>query len=278
MTFPENTVNRAPGTVHLVGAGPGDPGLLTVRALHLLQRADVVVYDRLISREIMDLVPAGTRTIFAGKRSGHHHMEQEEISALLVDLARRGFEVVRLKGGDPFLFARGGEEASELVINNIPFTVVPGITAASAVGATLGLPLTHRDFVSGVRFVTGHCRQNGELRLDWAALADAETTLVVYMGLANIGEICRELIAAGMPADIPACAVSNGTLTDQRQCKAPLAALPKLVEDLGLTAPVLIVIGRVTEMINTLNWNKLPIEDGAKTPIEAVSCDGLATG
>ena len=234
--------------VYLVGAGPGDPDLLTVKAWKALQRAEVVVYDRLISDEILDLVPPGAARIFVGKANGHHTMPQEEINALLVKLARAGHRVVRLKGGDPFIFGRGSEEAAHLDRHGIAYEVVPGVTAASGCMAALGVPLTHRGLATGVRFVTGHCKNDGALDLNWASLADPDTTLVIYMGLANLGEIAARLIRAGLPADTPAAAIAGGTLPEQRVCRADLARLPERAAASDLRAPVLIVIGRVVAL------------------------------
>lgn len=246
--------------VYLVGAGPGDPDLLTVKAVRLLKEADVVVYDRLVSEPILDLIPSGTARIYVGKVSGNHSLPQDEINELLVRLSARNRTVVRLKGGDPYVFGRGSEEASELADNNVPFEVVPGITAASGISAALGAPLTHRGLAHSVRLITGHRKLNGALDLNWRSLADADTTLVFYMGLANLPEISENLIRAGLPADTPAAAISNGTLAGQRQCIASLDRLPTLVEAVGLEAPVLTVVGRVVSLVPHLNWTGLPIE------------------
>lgn len=234
--------------VHLVGAGPGDPELLTVKAQRLLREAEVVVYDRLVSPAILELLPRGAARIYVGKAPDAHHMPQDRINALLVKLARAGRRVVRLKGGDPFVFGRGSEEAEVLARHGIPFEVVPGITAASGCTAALGIPLTHRGLATGVRFVTGHCRGGRELDFDWPSLADPDTTLVVYMGLANLPEISRRLIAAGLPADTPVAAIANGTTARQKVCRATLADLPDRVRESGLDAPVLTVIGRVVAL------------------------------
>lgn len=241
-------------SVYLVGAGPGDPDLLTVKALRLLQQAEVVVYDRLVSPEIIDLIPAGTKRIFVGKAAGRHHMPQEEINALLLSLARSGRKVVRLKGGDPFIFGRGSEEAQYLVQHGVGFEVVPGITAAAACSAYAGIPLTHRGFARSVRFVTGHCQAGTPLELNWKSMADSETTLVFYMGLANLSQIRQELIAAGLPAKAPAAVVENGTKSQQRSCITTLDSLPELVREHGIQAPSLIIIGRVVEFADELSW------------------------
>lgn len=244
--------DTVPACVHLVGAGPGDPDLLTVKAIDLLQRADVIVYDRLVSDAVLGLVPAGTPLIYAGKAAADHHMRQDEINDLLVRLARSGRRVVRLKGGDPFIFGRGSEEAEHLARNAIPFVVVPGVTAASGCAAAAGVPLTHRGMATGVRFVTGHCRADSGLDLDWQNLADPDTTLVFYMGLSNLAHISTRLIEAGMPEHLPAVAVSNGTTDRQCVVRSTLAALPGAVAEAGLEAPVTVIIGRVCRLAEML--------------------------
>lgn len=243
--------------VFLVGAGPGDPELLTVRAARLLGEADVVVYDRLVSETILDLVPPGTGRIFMGKATGCRRELQDEINELLVRLARTGRTVVRLKGGDPFLFGRGSEEAEYLARHGIPYEVVPGITAASGCAAAAGIPLTHRGYATGVRFVTGHRRDGGVLDLNWSSLADPETTLVIYMGLASLPEICRELMAAGLPGSTPAAAIASGTTDRQRTCRGTLSDLPERIAEAGLKAPVLTVIGDVVRMADILDAGAL---------------------
>jgi uroporphyrin-III C-methyltransferase/precorrin-2 dehydrogenase/sirohydrochlorin ferrochelatase/uroporphyrin-III C-methyltransferase len=238
--------------VHLVGAGPGDPDLLTVKALRLLQGAEVVVYDRLVSPAILELVPAGATRIYVGKANGRHTLPQDEINALLVRLARTGHSVVRLKGGDPFIFGRGSEEAEYLARRGIAFEIVPGVTAASGCTAGFGIPLTHRGLASGVRFVTGHSRDNGELELNWASLADPDTTLVIYMGLASLPKISRRLVEAGLPPDTPAAAIASGTTPGQTLCRGTLVDLPQRTAGTTLKAPVLIVIGRVVTLADVL--------------------------
>ncbi len=241
--------------VYIVGAGPGDPDLLTVKAARVITEAEVVVFDRLISDEIMALVPAGAMRVYAGKTAHNHHMRQEDINELLVKLARSGRTVVRLKGGDPFTFARGSEEALHLVANGIPFEIVPGITAATSVSAYAGIPLTHRGKSLGVRFVTGHCQgQDKDLELNWKSLADPDTTLIVYMGLANLDTIRDRLIEAGMPADLPAAAIQSGTTASQRVVLTTLKELPNRVRAEGLQPPTLMVIGRVAELARDLAW------------------------
>lgn len=242
----------APATVYLVGAGPGDPDLLTMRAVKLLQSADVVVYDRLISPEVMALVPKGTAKIFAGKASGAHHLTQTEINELLVRLARPGRIVVRLKGGDPYIFGRGHEEVQALAAHGVACEVVPGVTAAAGCTAALGIPLTHRGTASGVRFLAGHCRDDQALDYDWAGLADPDTTLVVYMGLANIDRIIDELVAAGLPADTSVAAISNGTTAREQVCVGTLGDIRARIDAAGLVPPMLTVIGRVVGLAETL--------------------------
>lgn len=244
----------AVGKVALVGAGPGDPELLTLRAVRLLRQADVVVFDRLVSPEILDLVPAGTSRIYAGKALNRHHLAQDEINSLLVGLASTGRFVVRLKGGDPFVFGRGSEEAEHLARHHIPFEVVPGITSASGGCAYAGIPLTHRGYASGVRYITGHGRDNRDVDHDWAALADPDTTLVVYMGLTNLDHIARRLMAAGLPPDMPAAAVENATTPRQRRLIGTVASLPGQVAEAGFAPPAIVVIGKVVALAGVLDW------------------------
>lgn len=236
------------GKVYLVGAGPGDPDLITVKALKVLRAADAVVYDRLVSDDILAEIPESSARIYVGKQGGTHSLPQDEISALLVDLARQGKQVVRLKGGDPFVFGRGGEEALMLVEAGIEVEAVPGITAASGIMAGLGLPLTHRGLANGVRFVTAQCGKHVPLDLNWDSLADPDTTLVVYMGLAKLPEISEKLMAAGMPPDHPAIAISHGTLSDEMVVRGTIETLPATVAAAELAPPVLLVFGRVAAL------------------------------
>ncbi|TCZ56006.1 uroporphyrinogen-III C-methyltransferase [Roseicella aquatilis] len=236
------------GRVHLVGAGPGDPELMTVRARLLVETAEAVVFDRLVSREIMALVPDGALRLDVGKAPGRHRLSQVEINALLVELARGGLPVVRLKGGDPFTFGRGGEEAAHLRRHGIAVEVVPGVTAASGCAATLGLPLTQRGLAQGLRYLTGHAQEGAALEPDWAGLADPETTLVVYMGLGQIGRIAERLVAAGLPAATPAVAVQSGTTPRQRHRLATLGTLVEVAAGFGGDGPVLFIIGRVVAL------------------------------
>ena len=213
--------------VYLVGAGPGDPDFLTMKAHRLILSADVVVYDRLVSKEIMDLVPDGTAKINVGKQSGCHHVPQNEINELLRSLAQENRCVVRLKGGDPFLFGRGGEEAIYLRSNGVDYETVPGVTSASGCAASIGLPLTHRGIASGVRYVTGHMREDKELELDWKGLADPNTTLVIYMGVSNIPQISIRLITNGLSPKTGAAAICNATRPNQELVVSTLGEIAK---------------------------------------------------
>ncbi|MCL4764915.1 MAG: uroporphyrinogen-III C-methyltransferase [Hyphomicrobiaceae bacterium] len=241
-----------PGMVFLVGAGPGDPDLLTLKALRAIETADVVVFDRLVSEAVLALVPKGTARIDVGKQPRHHPMPQEEINRTLVALGRAGRCVARLKGGDPFVFGRGGEEALALAQAGIAFEVVPGITSAQGCAAALRLPLTHRGLATGLRFLTGHCRADAALDFDWQGLADPRTTLVVYMGHANIREIAAEMIAHGRPASTPVLVVSRGTLADQRHLTSTLAAIGSDIARAALPTPALFIIGEVVSLRETL--------------------------
>jgi len=240
--------------VYLVGAGPGDPELLTVKALRLMQTADTLVYDRLVSREILELIPETVSRIFVGKATRRHTLSQQEINALLVDLARKRPNVVRLKGGDPFVFGRGGEEALALARNNIPFEVVPGITAAQACAAYAGIPLTHRGLAQGVQFITGHRKDNEALVIDPASVADPDQTLVVYMGLANLPQIVSDLLNAGRAADTPVAIVERGTTSRQRNIVTTLEHLQEAVERHAVQSPAMLIIGPVVSLAEELDW------------------------
>lgn len=238
------------GEVVLVGAGPGDAGLLTLKGLQQIQQADVVVYDRLVSDEIMNLVRRDADRVFVGKRAGYHCVPQEEINQILLREAQSGKRVVRLKGGDPFIFGRGGEELETLCHAGIPFSVVPGITAASGCSAYSGIPLTHRDYAQSVRLVTGHLKTGGEL--DWANLAAEKQTLVFYMGLNQAATIQAQLIEHGMQADMPVALVENGTSVQQKVVSGDLTQLGELAQQ--VQSPALIIVGRVVGLRDKLKW------------------------
>ncbi|WP_350312466.1 uroporphyrinogen-III C-methyltransferase [Dickeya fangzhongdai] len=232
------------GDVWLVGAGPGDAELLTVKALRAIQQADVVVHDRLVSADIMALVQPETLRIDVGKQQGHHALPQPQINQLLMELAQAGQRVVRLKGGDPFIFGRGGEEMDYLQQQGVTCHVVPGITAATGCAAAVGLPLTHRDCAQSVRFITGHAR-DGEPQLDWETLGAGQQTLVFYMGLSHASRLCQKLIAHGLPASTPLAIIERGTQPEQRLLTATLATLPTLMARYQPQSPSLLVVGEV---------------------------------
>lgn len=259
-----------PGTVLLVGAGPGDPELLTVRAARALRRARLVLYDHLVSREVLRLVPEDADLLYVGKESGRHTLPQESITELMVRLARSGKSLLRLKGGDPYVFGRGGEEAEALAAAGVPFEVVPGISAAQGMAACAGMPLTHRDHAASVVFATGHLREGSRdgardgaqrggagaacsVDLDWAALARPRQTVVIYMGVATLPVICAQLIAHGLPADTPAAVVERATLPEQRSLVGTLASLPALAQMHDARAPALIVVGSVVSLHGVLS-------------------------
>ena len=243
------------GEVFLVGGGPGDPDLLTFRALRLMQMCDVCVYDKLVSPEVMELVRRDAELIFVGKSRDQHTMPQEEINELLAKLALEGKRVLRLKGGDPFIFGRGGEEIETLMKRGVPFQVVPGITAANGVSSYAGIPLTHRDYAQACLFITGHLK-DGTVDLDWQAMARPKQTVVIYMGLVGLNQICAQLIAHGVSPHMPAAVVQQGTTQRQRVVTATLADLAEKVEAAKLKPPSLIIVGEVVKLRETLNWFK----------------------
>ena len=243
----------AAGEVVLVGAGPGDPGLLTIRALRALQNADVVLYDRLVSDEIVDLARRDAQRIYVGKAAGSAHVSQEDINALLVRLAKEGRRVCRLKGGDPFIFGRGGEELEALAAEGIRFEVVPGITAAAGCAAYAGIPLTHRDHAQALTFVTGHCKGETD-KVDWELLARPGQTSVFYMGLGHLENILTKLQEHGVPGERGAAVIEEGTRAEQRVVTGTLLDLAEKVRKANIQSPALLIVGEVTRLHETLRW------------------------
>ena len=249
------------GEVFLVGGGPGDPDLLTFRALRLMQQCDVCVYDKLVSPEVMELVRRDAELIFVGKSRDQHTMPQEEINTLLAKLAQQGKRVLRLKGGDPFIFGRGGEEIETLMAHGVPFQVVPGISAANGVSSYAGIPLTHRDYAQACLFITGHLKAKAgstelTLDLDWVAMSRPQQTVVIYMGLVGLKEICEKLIEHGVASTMPVAVVQQGTTQRQKVVTATLADLSEKVAQAGLKPPCLTIVGEVVRLRETLNWFK----------------------
>lgn len=239
------------GFVSLVGAGPGDPDLLTVKGYRVIQQADVVVYDRLVSAEILALASENAERIYVGKKLDYHCVPQEQINQILVDKALEGKRVVRLKGGDSFIFGRGGEELEALAEHGIRFEVVPGITAAAGATAYAGIPLTHRDHAQSVQFITGHIQKDGK-EIEWASLAQANTTLVFYMGLKQSGYIAQKLLENGLDANMACAIIENGTRREQKVLRGTLQDLPALAQQ--AVSPALIVVGSVTALHEKLKW------------------------
>ncbi len=245
--------NNSAGEVALVGAGPGDPELLTLKAWRLINSAEVVLYDRLVSPEILELIPESAQRIHVGKQRSNHTLPQDQINQRLVDLAREGHKVVRLKGGDPFIFGRGGEEIETLAAAGVRFQVVPGITAASGCAAYAGIPLTHRDHAQSVRFVTGHLKDD-TCNLPWRDFVQNNQTLVFYMGLVGLPIICRELIAHGMKNDMPVALVSKGTTPEQRVIVGTLSTIVDIVKSSDVQPPTLVIVGEVVSLRGRLDW------------------------
>lgn len=246
--------NQKQGTVWLVGAGPGDTGLLTLRGRQLLQEADTVVYDHLAGAAVLGMIPPGTRCICVGKRAGRHSVPQEEINRILVEEAQAGRKVVRLKGGDPFLFGRGAEEMQQLKEAGIPCQVVPGVSSALAVPAYAGIPVTHRDWASSVHIITGHSKRDGLPAMNWSALAQLEGTLVFLMGVGHLEEICAQLQAHGKPGNTPAAILQEGTTSRQRTLIATLETLPAQARAAQIQAPAIVVVGEVCRLGRELAW------------------------
>lgn len=265
--LPQCGPTLAPGEVALVGTGPGDPELLTIKALRLMQQADVVLYDKLVSDGIMALLGPGVQRIYVGKARNRHTMRQESINDLMVDLARAGRRVVRLKGGDPFIFGRGGEEIETLSAHGVRFQVVPGVTAAAGVAAYAGIPLTHRDHAHSCVLVTGHL-SDGSMNLDWPALARPGQTLVCYMGFQGLGELCARLVEHGLADTTPAAIIQQGTQRSQRVVTGTLRTLPQRTARARLAPPTLIIVGEVVRLREKLKWFERTLEAPA-----TIDCD-----
>jgi uroporphyrin-III C-methyltransferase/precorrin-2 dehydrogenase/sirohydrochlorin ferrochelatase len=256
------------GEVYLVGAGPGDPDLITFRALRLMQQADVVVYDRLVAKPILDMVRRDAKRLYVGKERNNHVMRQEEINRVLANLAKEGHRVLRLKGGDPFIFGRGGEEIDTLAAEGVPFQVVPGITAASGCATYTGIPLTHRDYAQSVTFVTGHLK-DGTMNLNWEQLAQPNQTVVFYMGLVGLPIIVDKLLEHGVSAQMPVALVQQGTTHQQKVYSGTLSSILEVVDRDPPKPPTLVIVGEVVKLREKLSWFQTPAhsDQGATTPI-----------
>lgn len=256
-TLPQNA-----GCLYLVGGGPGDPELLTLRAVRLLENAQVVVYDHLVSNAVLDFASPSAEMIYAGKRRNEHTMRQEQINALLVKLVQEGKQVVRLKGGDPFIFGRGGEELQALAVHGLAFEVVPGVTAASGVSSYAGIPLTHRDYAQSCLFVTGHLK-NGTADLDWPSLVRLRQTVVIYMGLSGLPDICRQMMLHGASPGLPVAVVQDGSIPTQKTVTGTLTNMAERVAQAGLRSPCLTIIGEVVKLHDLLTWYQPSTSDGS---------------
>lgn len=252
--------SMAHGKVYLVGAGPGDPKLLTVKAVELLKEADVVVYDRLgVNEEVLNMAPAKAERIFVGKRTGLHEVPQDQITNIIIQKAKEGSKVVRLKGGDPFVFGRGGEEAEALIAEGIEFEVVPGVSSSVAAPMYAGIPLTHRDYAASVAIITGHRAGDAEKPVDWVKIANAVDTMVILMGVESLEGIVDKLVAGGVSVDRPAAMVESGTLPQQRTLIATLGTIVKEAKAKDIKPPSVIVIGEVANLGRRLAWFKKPL-------------------
>ncbi len=271
------TSNTNTGYVYIVGAGPGDPDLLTIKAYKCLQQVDIVLYDRLVHDDILSLIPTETQTMFVGKACGKHAVSQQEINKTLIELAHQGLKICRLKGGDPYIFGRGGEEAEALVDASVNFEVIPGITAASGCSSYAGIPLTHREHAQSVRFITGHLQQ-GVDQINWQEyVSPSKQTLVVYMGIKAIERMCKELIKFGMPSSTPTAIIHKGTTKDQQILTCTLANFSQQVKASNIPAPSLIIIGDVVSLHNKLIKKQATSKQNKqnKQKISINTCDAL---